>query len=53
MQRNPELRPIIEPESPDLYRDAIEAMYREVDGVPRPPIAAQCPFTQDELLGVP
>jgi hypothetical protein len=53
MQRNPGLRPVIEAELPDLYRDAIEGMYHEVDGVPRPPMAAQCPFKLGELLAVP
>jgi hypothetical protein len=53
LQRNPGLRPIIEAELPELYRDAIEAMYREVDGVPRPPVTDQCPFTLNELLAPP
>jgi hypothetical protein len=50
LQRNPGLRPVIEAELPELYRDAIEAMYREVDGVLRPPVPAECPFTLDGLL---
>jgi hypothetical protein len=50
LQRNPGLRPIIEAELADLYRDAVETMYRAVDGVQRPPVPAECPFTLNELL---
>jgi hypothetical protein len=50
LQRNPGLRPVIVAEMPELYRDARETMYREVDGVPRPPIPEQCPVTLEELL---
>ncbi len=53
MQRNPGLRPVIEAELPELYRDAIEAMYEQVDGVSRPPVPADCRFTLDELLAPP
>jgi Domain of unknown function DUF29 len=50
LQRNPGLRPVIETELPELYRDAVETMYGEVDGVPRPPVSRECPFTLDGLL---
>jgi hypothetical protein len=50
LQRNPALRPVIVAELSDLYRDAIEAMYTEMDGVPRPAVPAECPFTLDGLL---
>jgi hypothetical protein len=53
LQRNPGLRPIIEAELADLYRDALEGMYPEVDGVPRPPVPSECPVTLDELLAPP
>ena len=50
LQRNPGLRPIIEAELADLYRDAIETMYREVDGIQRPTVPTECPFTLKGLL---
>jgi len=53
LRRNPGLRPIIQAELAELYQDAIETMYHEVDGVPRPPVPTSCPFTLDELLTSP
>ena len=50
LQRNPDLRPIIEAELADLYQDAVETMYREVDGVQRPLVPTECPFTLNELV---
>ena len=50
LRRGPALRPVIEAELPELYRDAVRSMYREVDGVPRPPVSDACPFTLVELL---
>jgi hypothetical protein len=50
-RRAPKLRAdIIAAGVAELYQDAIQSMYREVDGVPRPPMPEVCPFTLDELL---
>ena len=32
---------------------AVRTMYRELDGVPRPPVPPVCPFTLAELLASP
>lgn len=53
LKRSPSLRPAIEAELPELYADALEAMYREVDGVPRPAMPPACPFTLNGLLERP
>jgi hypothetical protein len=53
LRRSPALRPVIEAEWPELYRDAVASMYREVDGVPRSPVPTVCPWTLDELLVEP
>ena len=45
LRRAPKLRADIEAELPELYLDALRSMYREVDGVPRPPMPSDCPFT--------
>ncbi len=50
LRRGPALRPAMEVQLADLYRDAVRSMYREVDGVPRPPVPDACPFTLTELL---
>jgi hypothetical protein len=47
------LRQVIEAEWAELYRDAVASMYREIDGVPRPPVPAECPWTLDELPAEP
>jgi hypothetical protein len=49
-RRGPKLRADMETELAGLYRDAVRSMYREVDGVARPPMLDACPFTLDELL---
>ena len=50
LRRGPKLRGDMEAGLAELYRDAVRTMYREVDGVPRPPVPDVCPFTLDELL---
>src|SRR5262245_8469496 len=50
LRRGPALRPAIEAELPDIYRDPVRTMYREVDGAPRPELPQVCPFTLAELL---
>jgi hypothetical protein len=50
LRRAPALRPVIEAELAELYRDAVRSMYRQVDGMPRPPVPDTCPFTLDQLL---
>lgn len=53
LRRAPSLRTVIERDLAELYTDALTAMYREVDGVPRPPMPPACPWTLDELLTEP
>jgi hypothetical protein len=53
LRRGPKLRGDMEAGLADLYRDAVRSMYREVDGVPRPPVPEVCPFTLEELLAEP
>ena len=53
LRRGPALRPAMKSQLADLYRDAVRSMYREVDGVPRPPVPDACPFTLTELLAEP
>ena len=53
LRRAPALRSVIEAELADLYGDAVRTMYREVDGVPRPPMPQTCPFMLVELLAEP
>ena len=53
LRRAPSLRTAIERDLAELYSDALIAMYREVDGVPRPPMPPACPWTLDELLAEP
>src|SRR5579875_251212 len=48
LRRAPSLRTAID--LAELYGDALVAMYREVDGVRRPPMPPACPWTLDELL---
>ena len=50
LRRGPKLRADMEAGLADLYRDAVRSMYREVDGVPRPPAPDACPFTLAALL---
>lgn len=50
-RRGPKLRADMASELGELYRDSVRSMYREVDGVPRPPVPDVCPWTLDELLG--
>jgi hypothetical protein len=50
LRRSPKLASEIRNELPELYRDALASMYRELDGVPRPPLQADCPWTLDQLL---
>jgi hypothetical protein len=50
LRRGPKMRGDMEAGLADLYRDAVRSMYREVDGVPRPPVPDACPFTLEELL---
>lgn len=53
LRRSPKLRADIEAELPELYLDALRSMYREVDGVPRPPLPSDCPFTLAGLIVAP
>jgi uncharacterized protein DUF29 len=53
LRRGPKLRADMEADLANLYQDAIRSMYRELDGVPRPPLPDACPFTLDQLLGAP
>jgi hypothetical protein len=53
LRRAPKLRADIEAELPELYLDALRSMYREVDGVPRPPMPSDCPFTLAGLIVAP
>lgn len=53
LRRAPKLRSVLAGELGELYGDAKAAMYREVDGKPRPPMPAECPWTLDELLAEP
>jgi hypothetical protein len=50
LRRGPALRPVIEAEPADLYRDAARTMYRAVGGVPRPEVPQAWPFTLAALL---
>jgi hypothetical protein len=50
LRQSPKLVAEIRGELASLYRDAVRTMYREIDGVRRPPLPAQCPWTLDELL---
>jgi hypothetical protein len=50
LQRCPRLRLEIAGALPDLYRDAIRTMYREIDGIPLPPLSRECPFTLQALM---
>ena len=53
LDRSPKLKAEMRGELQALYRDAIASMYREVDGVARPPLPEECPWTLDELLSEP
>lgn len=52
LRRSPKLRADMCAGLAELYQDAIRSMYREVDGVPRPPMPEACPWTLAELLAV-
>jgi len=53
LRRAPKLRQVLADGLGELYADAVAAMYREVDGQPRPPMPTECPWTLDELLSNP
>jgi hypothetical protein len=48
--RSPGLRSEIAAALPELSRDAVGTMYREVEGMPCPPAGPECPCTLEELL---
>ena len=50
LRRSPKLASDMEKDLTELYRDAVASTYRVVEGQPRPPMPAQCPWTLDELL---
>ena len=52
LRRSPKLRADIEAELPELYLEP-SVDYREVDGVPRPPMPSDCPFTLAGLIVAP
>ncbi|MGH7152631.1 MAG: DUF29 domain-containing protein [Acetobacteraceae bacterium] len=50
LRRSPKLAAEMRDGLGELYPDALASMYREIDGVPRPPVPPLCPWTLDDLL---